>query len=87
MEASELEHDCLSIERPHALQAYKLLDGDDALDASENENDENETIGGASEVLKKRKKNREKLRENVFGSEICGNSRISLQLRFYVKSI
>ena len=59
MEASELEHDCLSIERPHALQAYKLLDGDDVLDASENENDESESNGDASEVLKNVKKNRE----------------------------
>ena len=55
LEASELKHDCLSIERPHALQAYKLLDDGDALDASENENDESESNGGVSEVLKNEK--------------------------------
>ena len=55
LEASELKHDCLSIERQHALQAYKLLDDGDALDASENENDESESIGGVNEVLKNEK--------------------------------
>ena len=53
LEASELEHDCLSIERQHGLLACKRLDDDDALDASENENDGCESIGGVSEVLKK----------------------------------